>query len=389
MRIAFYAPLKPPGDALAAGTRDTARVLMDALAHAGHSVELVSTFRSYEDEGDPDRQIALREEGTAIARHLATQWRSGRRAPRPDLWFTHHVYYKAPDWLGPLVSVELAVPYVIAEASHAPKRAGSGWAIGHEAAAEAIRRANLVLCPTRHDVVGVQSLVFNPERVARLLPFLDPAPFREAAGMREAHRAALAAAHCLNPGVPWIMSAAMMRPGNKVASYRALAAALVHLEDLPWRLLVAGDGPARPEIEAAIEAALPGRACFLGRLELAELAPVYAASDLCVWPAVNANYGRAMLEAQAAGTAVVSCAPRGVPDSVAEGRTGVHVPPGDPEALARVIRGLLLRPSRRAAMGQAAMAYIDEERSVEAAAARLNRALAAVPGAPVPGSRGP
>jgi len=373
MRIAFYAPLRPPGEA--ADTRDTGRFLMDALARAGHEVELVSNFRSYEDEGDPDRQIALRDEGTAIARHLAVQWRSGRRAARPDLWFTHHVYYKAPDWLGPLVSAELAVPYVIAEASHAPKRAASGWAIGHEATAEAIRRADLVLCPTRHDVAGVQPLVFKRERVMRLLPFLDPAPFRHAAGMRDAHRAALAAAHRLNPGVPWITAAAMMRPGNKVASYRALAAALVHLNDLPWRLLIAGDGPARPEIEAAIETELPGRACFLGRLELAELAPVYAASDLCVWPAVNATYGRAMLEAQAAGTAIVSCAPRGVPDSVAEGRTGVHTAPGNTEALAEHIRTLLLRPSRRAALGQAAMAFIDEERSIEAAAARLGRAL--------------
>lgn len=389
MQIAFYAPLRPPGDAMAADTRDTARFLMEALARAGHAVELVSTFRSYEDEGDLDRQVALRDEGTAIARHLAVQWRSGRRAARPDLWFTHHVYYKAPDWLGPLVSAELGVPYVIAEASHAPKRAGSGWAIGHEAAAEAIRRANLVLCPTRHDVVGVQSLVFNRERVARLLPFLDPAPFRQAAGVREAHRAALAAAHRLNPGVPWIMAAAMMRPGNKVASYRALAAALVRLDDLPWRLLVAGDGPARPEIETAIETTLPGRACFLGRLEPADLAPVYAASDLYVWPAVNASYGRAMLEAQAAGTAIVSCAPRGVPDSVAEGRTGVHVAPGNAEALAESIRALLLRPSRRAALGQAAMSFIDEERSVKAAAARLNRTLAAALGGPLPGSRGP
>jgi glycosyltransferase involved in cell wall biosynthesis len=382
MQIAFYAPLRPPGDPAGADPRDAAQLLMDALSRAGHVVEPVSNFRSYEDEGDLDRQVALRDEGTAIARHLAAQWRSGRRTPRPDLWFTHHVYYKAPDWLGPLVSAELGIPYVIAEASHAPKRAGSGWAIGHDATAEAIRRADLVLCPSRHDVVGVQSLVFNRDRVVRMMPFLDPAPFRKAAAEREAHRAALAAAHRLNPGVPWLMAAAMMRPGNKVASYRALAAALVHLNDLPWRLLIAGDGPARPEVEAVIESALPGRACFLGKLDLAALAPVYAASDLYVWPAINASFGRAMLEAQATGTAIVSSAPRGLPDSVVEGRTGAYSQPGNAEALAETIRALLLRPSRRAAMGQAAMAFIDEERSVAAAAARLGRALAIVGGRP-------
>ena len=383
MQIAFYAPLKPPRGATSTDHRDAARFLLDALARAGHAVELVSAFRSYDDEGDPHRQVALRDEGVALAQRLAAQWRSGRRAARPEMWFTHHVYYKAPDWLGPLVSAELGVPYVIAEASHAPKRAGGRWAIGHDAAADAIRRADLVLCPTRHDVVCVNPLVFNRERVVRLPPFLDPAPFRDAAGMRAAHRKALAATHRLDPGVPWIMVASMMRPGDKVASYRALAAALAPLSDLPWRLVVAGDGPARTEIETAIDAALPGRACFLGTLAPADLAPVYAASDLYVWPATNETYGTAMLEAQAAGTAIVSCALRGVPDSVAEGRTGVRAPPGDAEALARVVRTLLLDPSRRVAMGRAAMAFIGEERSVDAAATRLSRALARVCGGQV------
>lgn len=378
MQIAFYAPFRPPGDATSTGHQDPARFLMDALARAGHAVELVSTFRSHDGEGNPDLQLAKREAGATLARRLASEWRSGSRAPRPELWFTHHVYYKAPDWLGPSVSAELGVPYVIAEASHAPKQAGGRWAIGHEAAAEAIRRADLVLCRARHDAVLVEPLVFDRNRVVRLPPFLEPAPFRRAAGMREAYREAIAATFHLDAAVPWIMAASTMQAGDKVASYRALAAALATLLDLPWHLVVAGDGPARTEVEAAINAALPGRATFLGKLVLAELAPVYAASDLYVWPAINQAYGRAMYEAQAAGVAIVSCAPRAVPDSVAEGRTGVRVPPGNPEALAQTVRALLLDPARRLALGRAAVAFIDEERSVGAAARRLNRALAQV-----------
>jgi glycosyltransferase involved in cell wall biosynthesis len=176
-----------------------------------------------------------------------------------------------------------------------------------------------------------------------------------------------------------------MQPGDKAVSYRALAAALEPLCDLPWQLLVAGDGPARKEIEMTIGAALPERARFLGALSLAERAPVYSACDLFVWPAVNETYGSAMYEAQAAGIPVVSSAPRGVPDSVAEGRTGVRTPPGDAEALAGAVRSLLLDSSRRAAMGRAAAAFIGEERSVDAAAARLRRALARV----VPGPASP
>ena len=380
MQIAFYAPLRQPSDVTFTDDRDTARFLTDALARAGHVVESISAFRSYDEEGDPDRQVALRAQGVAFAQRVAAQWRGERRMARPEMWFTHHVYYKAPDWLGPLVSAELGIPYVIAEASHAPKRAGGRWAIGHDAAAEAIRRADLVLCATRQDVVCVEPLVFNRERVVRLPPFLDPAPFRSAAGMREAHRKTLAVSHQLDPGVPWIMVAASMRPGDKVASYRELAAALVPLCGLPWRLVVAGDGQARTEIETVIDTVLPGRACFLGKLALADLAPVFAASDLYVWPAINETYGRAMLEAQAAGTAIVSGALRGIPDSVAEGRTGVRTPPGDTEALTKAVRALLLDPARRTAMGRAAMAFIGEERSVNAAAVRLGRALARISG---------
>jgi glycosyltransferase involved in cell wall biosynthesis len=378
MMIAFYAPLNPPAEA--ADRPDPSRDLMDALARAGHSVELVSDFRSYDDEGDPERQLARRDEGAALARMLAAQWRSGKRGRRPDLWFTHHVYYKAPDWLGPLATEDLGIPYVIAEASYAPKQAGGRWAMGHDATAEAIRRADIVFCATRHDIICVEPLVFRRERVVRLQPFLDPAPYGRAAGLREEYRSAIAQTYGLDAAEPWILAVARMRNADKVASFRALAAALANLGDTGWRLLVAGDGEARAEIESAVNAALPGRACFLGELQFAELAPVYAACDLLAWPAINETYGRTAYEAQAAGIAVVSCALRGVPDSVADGRTGLRVRPGDAGALAQAVRTLLLNPARRAAMGSAARDFIAAERSIDAAAARLSRALAQLPG---------
>ena len=77
---------------------------MDALAHAGHRVEVASTFRSYDGEGDAARQAALRAQGEMLAGSLAEQWRALPAAERPALWFTYHLYYKAPDWLGPAIS---------------------------------------------------------------------------------------------------------------------------------------------------------------------------------------------------------------------------------------------------------------------------------------------
>jgi hypothetical protein len=60
---------------------------MAALAHSGERVELVSTFRSYDADGDRERQEALRVQGESLGRALASQWQGLARGERPDLWF--------------------------------------------------------------------------------------------------------------------------------------------------------------------------------------------------------------------------------------------------------------------------------------------------------------
>jgi glycogen synthase len=247
---------------------------------------------------------------------------------------------------------------------------------------EAIRHADLLLCPTRDDAEGLRAIAAATARIESLPPFLDQAPYRDAAGRRDGERARLARAHGLDASVPWIAVAAMMRPGDKLASYRALAGALGRLQDLSWRLLIAGDGPARADVEAALGAAIPGRAACLGALGLDEVAAVFAAADLCVWPAVNEAYGMALLEAQAAGIPVVSCATRGVPDVVEHGRTGLLASYGDASALAALVRELLVDTGKRSRLGAAAAAFVAGERSVESAARRLAPLLARFSAAP-------
>ena len=378
MRIAFYAPLKPPTHATPSGDRRVAELYMDALAGAGHRVELVSTFRSYDGTGDAARQAGLREQGIALGRRLGAQWRDAPALARPELWFTYHAYYKSPDWLAPEASAALGIPYVIAEASHAAKRAGGPWDVGHQGALAAIRRANLLLCPTRDDVEGLCAVAEDSGRVALLPPFLDPAPFRAAAGARERHRARLARDRGLDAGVPWIVAVAMMREGDKLASYRQLASVLARLQDMRWQLLVAGDGPARAAVESALADAIPGRALLLGALGQADIAALNAAGDLCLWPAVNEAYGMALLEAQAAGLPVVSCATRGVPDIVEHGRTGELAAPGDVSALAALAATLLADASARRRLGEAAAQAVVARHSVASAAASLRRLLGAL-----------
>ena len=376
MRVAFYAPLKVPSHGTPSGDRRVAALYVQALQQAGHRVELASSLSSYDGAGSPERQAAMRLQGMATAEQFVRRLQSAPRGSRPDLWFTYHVYYKAPDWLGPHVSKALGIPYVIAEASYAPKRACGPWDLGHKASGEAIRLADLLVSPTRFDLGCLEPLVADGSKILLLPPFLDMQPFDDALEARPTQRARLAAAHRLDASIPWIVVAAMMREGDKAASYRQLADTLARISDLPWQLLVAGDGRARPEVARALESAAPGRVRLLGTLAEKEVAALYAAGDLCIWPACNEAYGMAMLEAQAAAVPVISCAHRGVPDVVVDGRTGLLAPAGDSAELARLARELLLDPGRRAEMGRAARQFVAGERSLKAASERLDQALA-------------
>jgi glycosyltransferase involved in cell wall biosynthesis len=371
MRVAFYAPLKPPTHGTPSGDRRVARLLVDALALAGHDIDLASDFRSYEGAGDAARQAAIRAEGEAVTKNLLHRWLTGPASRRPEAWFTYHLYYKAPDWIGPGVAKALAIPYVLAEASHAPKRAGGPWAIGHEATAQALRSAARVFSLSRDDVAGLEPLV-PKERLSFLPPFLDASPYQLAVSQRTSHRSKFAKQLSLPPEEPWIAVAAMMREGDKLASYRMLAGVLGRVADVPWRLLVAGDGPARRAVENALSP-FRDRVRFLGALEEDPLARLYAACDLSVWPAVNEAFGMALLEAQAAGLPVVAAGLRGVPDVVRDGRTGLLAPSLDEAALAARVRALLTDDEKRSAMGREAARFVREERTAEVAARALRQ----------------
>ena len=122
VRIAFYAPLKTPDHPTASGDRLIAGLFARALEQAGHEVVIASRLRSFDGAGDRRRQLRLARAAKAEARRLRERWHGSSRAP--ECWFTYHLYHKAPDWIGPRVSAGLGIPYVVAEASHAPKQAG-------------------------------------------------------------------------------------------------------------------------------------------------------------------------------------------------------------------------------------------------------------------------
>jgi glycosyltransferase involved in cell wall biosynthesis len=172
-----------------------------------------------------------------------------------------------------------------------------------------------------------------------------------------------------------IVTVAMMRPGDKIESYRMLARALERIDHLGWELAVAGDGPMRDEVRGEFARFDPARVEWLGELSSDEVARLYARGSLYVWPGFGEAFGLAYLEAQAAGLPVVAQAIDGVPGVVRDGKTGMLTPPGDAAAMADAIAVLLDDGALRRSMSEAARRFVLEERSLEIAAKRLGEIL--------------
>jgi glycosyltransferase involved in cell wall biosynthesis len=375
--VAFYAPLKPVDHPVPSGDRRMARALIEALRLAGIPVQVASRLRSYDRTEDPARQRHIRGLGERVAAQLLERYRRMPAARRPRAWLTYHAYHKSPDWLGPPITAALGIPYLLAEASFAPKQAEGAWADGHAATEQAIRAADVVLALTEVDAGCLAPLITPPAELLRLPPFVDTAPYRAARAERPRHRATLAGRFDLDPQRPWLLAVAMMRDDAKRESYGLLADALGQLGALPWQLLVVGDGPARPAVEAMLQALGENRIRFAGLLPEDALPPVYGAADVYVWPAVREAYGIALLEAQAAGLPVVAGREGGVAEVVADGHSAVLTPPRDPSAFASAVATLLNDAERRCTMAEAAARFVHDERGIGRAAAELAAALAA------------
>jgi L-malate glycosyltransferase len=84
-----------------------------------------------------------------------------------------------------------------------------------------------------------------------------------------------------------------------------------------------------------------------------------------VFTSESESFCLSMLEAMFFGRPSVATAVGGIPEVVESDRSGVLVPPGDADAVARAIEGLLADPERRATLGRAAQSRAKEKFSAE------------------------
>ena len=382
-RVAFYAPMKAPTHPVPSGDRAMAQSLMTLLQQGpvdsaqppaapsagpqpagaqpnGAEVILASDLRLHDKLGDRPHQALLQQRAADEVSRLVEDM------PEVDLWLTYHNYYKAPDLIGPAVAAARDIPYVQIESTRASKRLIGPWADFAQAAHAAADQAEVIFYLTDQDRDTLERDRAGDQALVHLRPFLSrpdlPPPGRLDGPM---------------------LAAGMMRQGDKLASYALIAETLRHLQAMApkgragdWRLQIAGDGPARAEVEALM-APFGNRVTFLGQLSADAMATAYGQASLFLWPGVNEAYGMVYLEAQAHGLPVVAQDRPGLRD--------VLLPSADPacypapqtgaSGLAAEVARLLSDATERAAIGRRARDHIATRHLCPAARATLWSAL--------------
>src|SRR5215207_1918078 len=363
MKIAFYAPLKPPDHPVPSGDRQMARLLIAALESKGNIIIIPSHLRCYLRGSSLAEFNEARENSRDEFARITREWAASGGG---DLWLTYHPYYRAPDLLGPDVAKQFGIPYVTCEASYAAKRDNDGWKEQQAVVKSAVRQAALNLCFTNRDRQGLSAIVTSSS-LANVPPFIVVEPVSSGD-----HRVASPPEH--------LIAVAMMRSGVKFDSFKFLAAALALLPDVPWHLTIVGHGPLAEAVRELFRVFPEKRLSWIGEVAPEAVSDYLRQASIYVWPGCGEAYGLAYLEAQAAGLPVIAQAAAGVPEVVVHGQTGVLLPEGDIAGFASAIRRWINNPAERAVFGARARDFVQSERSLEKAAQRLHGLLSPLAG---------
>jgi glycosyltransferase involved in cell wall biosynthesis len=133
------------------------------------------------------------------------------------------------------------------------------------------------------------------------------------------------------------------------------------MQALWWKAFIAGNGNVSRFRSEAARLGLSERADMPGWLDPAEAKQNLATADIFVLPSRNEGLPIAILEAMAAGVAVVTTPVGAIPDLVLHNETGLMVPPGDAKALADALAQLVVDPAKRRLFGQKGRKRVETE----------------------------
>ena len=137
--------------------------------------------------------------------------------------------------------------------------------------------------------------------------------------------------------------------------------------------------------ELAVQAGVADSVDFLGPLPRRRVLDEIEGANVLVAPSVPTRGGKregipmVLMEGMAVGRPVVSTRLSGIPELVADGRTGLLVEPGDPAALAEALRRLAADADLREHLGNAARRAVEQDFDLSRSVARLRDLMALTP----------
>lgn len=183
---------------------------------------------------------------------------------------------------------------------------------------------------TRRHLVETLSL---PEGRVVTIPNGVPAPAGDPSGPREEFGIS-------DDEVVFVAAGNLSPRKGHIVLLRALARVKAQGVTVPWRLIIAGEGPERPALEAfmaengiADRVHLPGYRSDVGDLQ--------AAGHVIVMPSLWEGLPLAILEGMHSGNAVIASRTSGIPEAVRDEVDGLLPPPGDVDALAAALTRVL------------------------------------------------
>jgi glycosyltransferase involved in cell wall biosynthesis len=353
LRILFYAPFKPLGHGHPSGDLITAKGLIEYLAGQGHQVLPASSLRCRWIYWKPWLWPKVMWERRRLSRQFSQE--------HPDLWFTYHSYYKAPDVLGPVVAQRLDIPYVIFQGIYSTKRRKKiKTRIGFYLNRNSIHAAQHVFTNKQIDLLNLKRLI-SEEKISYIRPGLVTDDFYFDGNARRQLRQQW---HVADD--PVVLSAAMFRPGVKTEGLTWVIRTCGKLRRRGHKLwlVIAGAGKEKNKLHRLAEDQMADRVRFVGRVPRAEMYRFYSAGDVFVFPGIQESLGMVYLEAQSCGLPVVAFDNAGVPEAMRNGKTGLLVPMYASDQFADAIARLISNADLRHEMGKAAQAYVRETHDV-------------------------
>ncbi len=367
MKIAYYMPFKPMDHSNPSGDLVTGTELYNHLAARGHAITLASRLRCRWIYYRPLSLLHLIIEKNRVLRQCNTT--------KPDLWLSYHSYYKAPDILGSMCSKKLGIPYVIFQGIYSTKRRKRLKTLpGFLLNRNVLLSADHVFTNKQRDLTNLKRLL--PEnRLSYIAPGIHPRLFEFSGDWRKKLRQLWAI-----KDETIVMTAAMMRPGVKTEGISAVIKSCGELvqRGLPLRLIVAGDGSCRQQLEKEAAQLLPNRVLFLGKIPRPELYQYYSAADIFAFPGIEESLGMVYLEAQSCKLPVVAYNDWGGGEAVVHGQTGLLSPAASPSLFTTHIQSLAEETTKRQTLAAKAGEHIRRNHDLDYNYNRLGEKLLAL-----------